>query len=184
MSRRDVITAVPTRVLREVEGQKAYVHPTVPIRNDAAKYNVLAVEKLENLMLDEIPTNLYNDLNTEIVQDIAQKKIFKQVLPIQDPAELQSGDEDPPTLILDGYVDDYSAGSEILRVAELGLNHAVVTVRIELKDASTADVLGAATITVYERGIARSGKTAVHKAAATVAAYLQQEINHARNSHS
>jgi len=174
-SRRDVITAVPTRVVREIEGEKAYVHPTVTTKPEVTKYKIVAVKKLDNLMLDEIPVSMYNYLNTEIIRDISAKKLFTQVLPIQDEVELTEGN-DPPTLVLDGFVDNYSGGSEALRIAEVGLNHAVITIRIELKDAHSSEVLAAASISVYERGIARTGKSAVHKVAESVADYVQKQV--------
>src|SRR5262249_3916409 len=138
-SRRDVITAVPTRVVREIEGEKAYVHPTVTTKPEVMKYKIVAVKKLDNLMLNEIHVSMYNYLNTEIVRDISAKKLFTEVLPVQDEVELTQNN-DPPTLLLDGYLDNYNGGSEALRIAEVGLNHAVVTVRIELKDAHSSEV--------------------------------------------
>src|SRR5262249_19037672 len=132
-------------------------------------------KKLDNLMLDEIPVSMYNYLNTEIVRDISAKKLFTEVLPIQDEVELtQNGD--PPTLLLDGYLDNYNGGSEALPISALRLNHGVVTVRIELKDAHSSEVLAAASISVYERGIARTGKSAIHKAAESIANYVQKQI--------
>jgi hypothetical protein len=183
LSRRDVITAVPTRVAREIAGERAYVHPTVTTKPEVVKYKIVAVKKLDNLMLDEIPVSMYNYLNTEIVRDISAKKLFTEVLPIQDEVELTDGNNDPPTLLLDGFVDNYNGGSEALRIAELGLNHAVVTIRIELKDAHSSEVLAAASITVYERGIARTGKSAIHKAAESVADFLQKQVAQTPKTH-
>ncbi|PWT91852.1 MAG: hypothetical protein C5B54_04535 [Acidobacteria bacterium] len=181
-SRRDVITAIPTRTFREISGQRTYVHPTVTPNPSLIEYKTIAVKKLDNLMLDEIPVAKYKELNDEILKNLSRKKLFSQVLPIQDEVELDHSTENR-VLILEGSVDDYSAGSRALRAAELGLNHAVITIRIDLKDASTQEVLGAATITVYERGVIKSGKSAVHKAAETAVDFVHKGLNNAQKAH-
>ena len=47
-----------------------------------------------------------------------------------------------PTLVIDGFVDDYDPGSLPLRVVELGFNHVAVTVRIRLRDKQSGRIIG------------------------------------------
>ena len=166
MSKRQLIESVPTQTVREIEGEKAHIHPTVSPSPELPKYKIVAVEQLDNMMLDQIPVPVYDELNKEIVDNISRSKIFNDVRIITDEAELDTPTDGTNILLLRGSVDDYNAGSRALRVAELGLNHAVVTIRVQLEDASSKQVLGAATITTYERGFTRTGNSAVHKTAA------------------
>ena len=46
------------------------------------------------------------------------------------------------TLVLEGYIDDFTPGIPKLRYIEQGNNHAILTVRIMIKDKLTARVLG------------------------------------------
>jgi len=184
MSKRQLIESIPTQTVREIEGEKAHIHPTVPPSPDLTKYKVVAVEQLDNMMLDQIPVPIYDELNKEIVDNISRSKIFSDVRIITDEAELDPPSDGTNVLLLRGSVDDYNAGSRTLRVAELGLNHAVVTIRLQLEDASTKQVLGAATITTYERGFTRTGNSAVHKTAAATAEFISQEITLAKKQHS
>lgn len=184
MSKRQVIEAIPTQTVREIEGEKAHIHPTVPPSPELPKYKIAAVEQLDNMMLDQIPVPVYDELNKEIVDGISRSKIFSEVRIITDAAELDPPSDGTNILLLCGSVDDYNAGSRALRVAELGLNHAVVTIRLQLEDASTRQVLGAATITTYERGFTRTGNSAVHKTAAAAAEFISQEITLAKKEHS
>lgn len=105
-------------------------------------------------------------------------------MPITDEAELSDGGTSSPVLLLDGFLDNYNAGSRALRLAELGLNHGVVTIRIELKDSNTHEILGSASISVYERGVFRAENSAVHKAAKSVAQFVKKKIALAQKSSS
>lgn len=134
-------------------------------------------------MLDKIPVRLYDDLNTEIVRNISGKRIFNEVFPIQDESELKGDPANSKILLLDGFVDDYDDGSRALRIAELGLNYAVVTIRVNLRDGQTMQVLAAASISVYERGTMKTGKSAVHKAAKTVADFVSKKMSPPKKSH-
>jgi hypothetical protein len=175
-STRQVIQSIPSQIFHEAAGQRAYVHPVAPPKHELVNYKIIAVQKLENLMLDEIPPHEYELLNRQIVEELSREKLFREVLPITDAAELSNGGADSPVLLFDGFLDNYNAGSRALRLAELGLNHGVVTIRIELKDSNTHELMGSASISVYERGVIRAENSAVHKAAKAAAEFVKKEI--------
>jgi hypothetical protein len=181
--KRNVINYVPTRVAREFFGEKTNVHPIVPITAEVRKYRVIAVKNLDNLMLDEIPTEMYNLLNDQIAEQITRRKIFKEVTRIETEAELPTKHDAPPTLVLDGFVDNYHAGSRGLRLAEVGLNHAVVTIRLRLRDWSSNKTVGSVSITVYERAASKSVKSAIHKVAKEAADFIQKGATVETKSH-
>jgi hypothetical protein len=175
-STRQIIQSIPEQAIHEAEGQRAYVHPVAPPKHELLKYKIIAVKQLENLMQDEIPPQEYELLNRQIVEQISHEKLFHEILPITDEAELDDSQINSPVLLLDGFIDNYNAGSRALRLAELGLNHGVVTIRVELRDSATHEILGSASISVYERGVLRGENSAVHKAAKTVAEFVKKEI--------
>jgi len=181
--KRAVINYVPTRVAREFVGQRTNVHPILPITAELRNYQILAVKSFDNLMLDEMPDRMYNDLNDQIVKEIARRKMFREVVRIEDEAELGGQNATAPTLILDGFVDNYHPGSRGLRLVELGLNHAVVTVRFQLRDRQTDEILGSASITVYERAASRTVRSAINQAAKTVAECIRKEVKGSGKRH-
>jgi hypothetical protein len=172
--RRSIINYVPTRTAREFLGERTNVHPIVPITADLRQYKVIAIKHLDNLMLDAMPVRMYDYLNGQLVKEISRRKLFNEVVRIEDEAELGPKHETPPTLVLDGFVDNYNPGSRGLRLIEMGLNHAVVTIRFQLRDRQTDAVVGSASITVYERAARKTVKSAIERATKTAAEFIKQ----------
>ena len=178
--KRQAISFLPTRIAREFTSEQTNFHTISPVRVDLRNYKVIAVKKFENLMLDDMPIGAYNLLNHQIVKEISQKKIFQEVHPFQYEEELESKESAPPTLVLAGYVDNYNPGSRGLRFAELGLNHAVVTLRFQLQDWQTQETVASASVTVYERASSKTVTTAIHRAARSVADFIRKGDSLAR----
>jgi hypothetical protein len=180
---RSVATSVPTRVFREVHGLRARAYPIIPVMDDLRLYRRVEVHPLENLMLDQIPEPTVKQLNTEIVNRVRSLNRFERITPVEETtgtaesAHNQSGPEVniadlPPELVVAGYIDDFTPGIPALRYIEKGNNHAVLTVRITLKDKQTARLLGEINITVENTRVTSNVEKMVDKAADEVASFV------------
>ena len=184
-SLRSVVTSVPSRVFREVRGLRVRSYQMVPATDDLRQYKAIEIHKLNNLMLDEIPALSVEQLNAGIVKQIRALNHFDHIAVI-DGADLsqekqanQPGDEITdavlqPTLVLEGDIDDFTPGIPKLRYIEKGNNHAILTVRIMLKDKQTALVLGQMNITVENTRITSNVERMVGKSAEEVARYVRR----------
>lgn len=184
-SLRSVATSVPPRVFREVHGLRVRSYQMMPITNDLRQYKAIEIHKLNNLMLDEIPAQSVELLNVGIVKQIRALDHFDHIAVIdgadnfQEKSANQPGDEITdavlhPTLVLEGYIDDFTPGIPKLRYIEQGNNHAVLTVRIMLKDKLTARVLGQMNITIENTRITSNVERMVGKSAEEVARYVRR----------
>ena len=68
-----------------------------------------------------------------------------------------------PTLRCNGFIDDFDPGYAWLRLAELGFNHLVVTIRLQCRDKDTRQLLGAASITARDGRVTASGRRAIDR---------------------
>jgi hypothetical protein len=184
-SLRSVATSVPSRVFREVHGLRVRSYQMTPVSNDLRKYKAIEIHKLNNLMLDEIPPQSVEHLNVGIEKQIRALNHFDYIAVIDfanDSEEKQAnqpGDEITdavlqPTLVLEGYIDDFTAGIPKLRYIEQGNNHAILTVRIILKDKLTERVLGELNITVENTRITSNVERMMSKSAEEVARYVRR----------
>jgi hypothetical protein len=80
---------------------------------------------------------------------------------------------DVPTLVLDGFIDDYDPGYVGLRLVELGLNHQVVTVRIQLQDKQTGAVVGAASVTAQDNRVVGTAKANIGRLVSRVRMFVE-----------
>jgi hypothetical protein len=184
-SLRSVATSVPSRVFREVHGLRVRSYQMTPVSNDLRKYKAIEIHKLNNLMLDDIPPQSVEHFNVGIEKQIRALNHFDYIAVIDfanDSEEKQTnqpGDEITdavlqPTLVLEGYIDDFTAGIPKLRYIEQGNNHAILTVRIMLKDKLTARVLGEMNITVENTRITSNVERMMSKSAEEVARYVRR----------
>ena len=185
---RSVATSVPTRVFREAHGLRARAYPLTPVVDDLRLYRRVEIHSLENLMLDQIPEPTVKQLNTEIVNRIRSLNRFECITPVDEAtgtaesAHSQSGPEvniaePPPELAVEGYIDDYTPGIPALRYIEKGNNHAVLTVRITLKDKQTARLLGEINITVENTRVTSNVEKMVNKVADEVASFVSRSAS-------
>ena len=188
-SLRSVATSVPSRVFREVHGLRVRSYQMTPVANDLRQYKAIEIHQINNLMLDEIPAQSVEQLNVGIVKQIGALNHFDHVAVIdgandsQEKQANQPGDEITdgvlqPTIVLEGYIDDFTPGIPKLRYIEQGNNHAILTVRIMLKDKQTARVLGQMNITVENTRITSNVERMVGKSAEEVARYVRRSATH------
>lgn len=180
---RSVATSVPSRIFREAHGLRARSYQITPVVDDLSIYRRIEIHPLENLMLDQIPEPTVRQLNTEIINRTRSLNRFERITQVDETAGLaesalnQSGDkvniaQSQPELVVEGYIDDYTQGIPALRYIEQGNNHAILTVRIALKDKQTARLLGEINITVENTRVTSNVERMVDKAADEVAAFV------------
>jgi hypothetical protein len=169
----------------------------MPVTNDLRQYKAIEIHKLNNLMLDEIEAQSVEQLNVGIVKQIRTLNHFDHIAVIdgandsQEKQANQPGDEITdavlqPTLVLEGHIDDFTPGIPKLRYIEQGNNHAILTVRIMLKDKQTTSVLGQMNITVENTRITSNVERMVGKSAEEVARYVRRSatlLNETKEAH-
>ncbi|HTG18362.1 MAG TPA: hypothetical protein VK747_24180 [Blastocatellia bacterium] len=186
---RGVVTSVPPRIFREVHGLRVRSYQIEPVSEDLRGYKVIEVHQLENLMLDQIPESSVQQLNLEITKGLRSLKNFELITDASDSqspqrdATNQSGvdvavDRSRSVLVLDGYIDDYTPGIPKLRYIEQGNNHAVLTVRIQLKDKQTTRVLGEINITVENTRVTSNVERMVEKTGKEVVSFVDRSTSH------
>jgi len=160
-----------------------------PVTNDLRQYKAIEIHKLNNLMIDEIPARSVEQLNVGIVKQIRALNYFDHIAVIDGANDSQEKQADQPgeeitdamlqpTLVLEGYIDDFTPGIPKLRYIEQGNNHAILTVRIMVIDKLTARVLGRMNITVENTRITSNVERMVGKSAEEVARYVRRSAAH------
>jgi hypothetical protein len=186
---RGVVTSVPPRIFREVHGLRVRSYQIKPVSEDLRGYKAIEVHQLENLMLDQIPESSVRQLNLEITRGLRSLKNFEL---ITDASHSQSPQRDATNqsavnvavdrprsvLVLDGYIDDYTPGIPKLRYIEQGNNHAVLTIRIQLKDKQTTRVLGEINITVENTRVTSNVERMVEKTGKEVVSFVDRSTSH------
>jgi len=186
---RGVVTSVPPRIFREVHGLRVRSYQINPVTEDLRGYKAIEVHQLENLMLDQIPQSSVNQLNLEIAKGLRSLKNFELITDASDSQSPQRDatnqsavdvavDRSRSVLVLDGYIDDYTPGIPKLRYIEQGNNHAVLTVRIQLKDKQTTRVLAEINITVENTRITSNVARMVEKTGKEVVSFVDRSTSH------
>jgi hypothetical protein len=182
---RGVVTSVPPRIFREVHGLRVRSYQITPVSEDLRGYKAIEVHQLENLMLDQIPDSSVQQLNLEITKGLRSLKNFELITDASDSQSPQRDatnqsavdvavDRSRSVLVLDGYIDDYTPGIPKLRYIEQGNNHAVLTVRIQLKDKQATRALGEINITVENTRITSNVERMVEKTAKEVVRFVDR----------
>jgi hypothetical protein len=180
---RSVATSVPSRIFREAHGLRVRSYQITPVIGDLRLYRRIEIHPLENLMLDQVPEPTIRQLNAEIINRTRSLNRFERITQVDEATGLmesalnQSGPkgdiaQSQPELVVEGRIDDYTPGIPALRYIEQGNNHAILTVRIALKDKQTARLLGEINITVENTRVTSNVERMVSKAADEVASFV------------
>src|SRR5262249_19837487 len=100
--------------------------------------------------LDKLPPETERYLNQKLFDAFRSLKPAALVVRQRDEASPENDPATEPTLLLEGQIDDFHPGYRGLRILELGYNHISTTVRFQLWDQQTGELLGSASITVHE----------------------------------
>ena len=180
---RSITTSIPSRIFREVHGLRVRSYQITPLSDDLRQYHRAEIRPLENLMLNEVPESVVKQLHAEIINRIRSGNRFERIAQVVEPtdptarviSESGSGvhdDDSTRELVVAGYMDDYTPGIPALRYIEQGNNHAVLTLRIALKDKLTGRILGEKNITVENTRVTSNVERMVIKAAKEVARFV------------
>ena len=186
---RSVVTSVPPRIFREVHGLRVRSYQISQVTDDLRRYRAIEIRPLENLMLDQIPESSVAQLNTQIARGLQALKNFDRATKVDESVNLKGdpidqslpdvrADVSQPELILEGQIDDYTPGIPKLRYIEQGNNHAILTVRIRLKDKQSAKILGEINITVENTRITSNVERMVEKTADEVVSFVERSTTH------
>jgi len=186
---RNVVTSAPPRIFREVHGLRVRSYQISPVTDDLRRYRAIEIRPLENLMLDQIPESSVAQLNTQIARGLQALKNFDRATNVDESVNIKGdpidrslpnvrADVSQPELILEGQIDDYTPGIPKLRYIEQGNNHAILTVRIRLKDKQTVRVLGEINITVENTRITSNVERMVEKTADEVVSFVERSTTH------
>ena len=157
-----------TRSVREVTGAKTRLHVVMPLRSSLRHYRAIEVVPLADLIGERIPPAMETYLNERLMKALSGLPSSPSIA--QSPIDSRAG---MPTLVVDGFVDDYDAGSRPLRLVELGFNHVAVTVRVRLRDEQSGQLLGAASVTAEDDRASGTTRAAIDHAIARVRAFVE-----------
>ena len=166
---------VVTRAIRYATGARTRFHAIVPLGASLTRYRAIEVRRLESLLPGRIPPNMERYLDDRITAELAAVISSPRVVQVTD--DIPAGDiveplPSAPTLIVDGFVDDYDPGSVPLRLVELGFNHVAVTVRVRLRDKDSGEVVGAASITAEDNRATGTTRSAINRVAKRIRAFV------------
>ena len=166
-----------SRGVRLVTGARTQVHTIAAVTAPLSAYQVIEMRPLESLLPGRLPSDLERYLNDRLAQQLHQLPSYPVVERVDpDPWSVTPEERrvsSVPTLIFEGVIDDYDPGYVGLRLAELGFNHFVLTVRFECRDKDTGRIVAAASVTAQDdRAIAR-GRPIVDRLAGHVRHFIE-----------
>ena len=165
-----------TRGVREFTGAPTRVHVIAPVSTSLRSYRIIEVHELDNMLPGRVPAQIERGLNSALDRQLRELPSSPRIVH-PDPAMTSEQSVEPaapgvPTLVVDGAIDDFDQGYAWLRLAELGFNHMVATVRIRLSDKRTGRTLGAVSVTAQDdRVTATSGRT-IRRLAARIGRFV------------
>jgi hypothetical protein len=171
---------VATRTIRHFTGNPTRFHSIVPLTASLKRYRVVEVTPLQNLLDSAIPAATKQYIDQRVVDRLRSLPAAPHVIvltehPLGIDADAPAAAPVPgaPTLRVDGFIDDFDAGSLPLRLAELGFNHVAVTVRIRLRDKATSQIIGAASFTAQDDRITASTTAAINHVASRIGDFVE-----------
>ncbi len=168
---------VVTRGIRLMTGGPTRVHTLVPITTPLRQYRVIEVHWLDNLLPGRVPSDLEQYLNDQLAGQLLHLPSSPTVVRLDPnlPPEIAAPPEPPdtPLLAFEGFIDDYDPGYFGLRLAEVGFNHMVVTVRVDLRDMRTGRVVGAASVTAQDDRATATARTTIRRLARHVHQFVE-----------
>jgi hypothetical protein len=161
-------TYAVTRSVREVTGAKTRLHIVVPLGSSLRRYRVIELTPMADLIGDRIPPPMERYLNQRLTE--AFTGLPSSPTTVQGPVDSEAGG---PALVVDGFLDDYDAGSRSLRVMELGFNHVAVTIRVRLRDKESGQLLGVASVTAEDDRASGTTRAAIDHATGRIRAFVE-----------
>jgi hypothetical protein len=136
---------VATRALRQFTGAPTRFHMLTPLHESLKTFRTIEVKPLENLVGNHLPAPMERYLNERVMHELQSLKSTPKVEAYDESAPLQES-----ALVFEGFIDDYDPGYVGLRLLEFGFNHIAVTVRFQLRDKKSGEIVGAASVTAQD----------------------------------
>jgi hypothetical protein len=163
-----------SRGVRYATGVQTRVHVITPVTASVRDYRVIEVQSLENLLPGHVPPHVEAFVNARILEELRLLSSSPYVLGPDDQQTEAAIPAAPvvPTLLVDGFIDDFDPGIAALRLAELGFNHIALTVRVRLRDKETGQVLGAASVTAQDNRVTATSTATVRRLARRLRSFI------------
>ena len=166
-----------SRGVRLLTGARTQVHAVIPVSSPLAAYRVIEMPRLENLLPGRMPSELEHYLNDRLAQQLHLLPSSPTIARLDDRLpSVQSPESDTPkvpTLVFEGFIDDYDPGYVGLRLVELGFNHFVLTVRFQFKDKQTGHIVCAASVTAQDDRATATARSAMDRLAQHVRTFME-----------
>jgi hypothetical protein len=162
-------TYLVTRGINHFTGKPTRFHSIVPLSGALDRYRQVEVKPLENLLLGQIPPQMEVYLNQQIFSQLHSVKSKPEIVTLDE----TQPDPGKPSLVLEGYIDDYDPGYIGLRFVELGFNHVAVTVRFQLRDRQSGQIVAAASVTAQDDRVTATPRGAIN----TIARRIRDFVN-------
>ena len=167
---------VVTRSIRYATGVRTRFHPITPLASSLKAYRVIEMKPLDNLLPGHVPPRMEEYLDQQIMNALqglaSSPTVVRSAEDDIREADVTGANGSIPTLVVEGYLDDYDPGSVPLRVVELGFNHVAVTVRLRLRDKQSGQILGAASITTEDNRATGTTKAAIDHLAKRIRTFV------------
>lgn len=161
------------RAVQYAVGAPIRLHIVTPLDSSLRRYRVIEIA-MNDLLPRELGGPVERELSTRLTAVLRKVSTSPAVMLQAAPAASLTATPHAPVLILDGIIDDYETGSPTLRAADLGFNHAAVTVRFQLRDKDSGRVLGAASITAQDGRPVGGARAAMNHLVHRVGAFVDQ----------
>ena len=171
----------PYVVIRGTEfviGARTRLHVIKPIAASLKAYRVLEIRPVENLLPGTVPSSTEEYFNGRLMREFAALKSLRP------PPTIVSLDGDAnaavasvplaSTLVLQTILDDYEPGNVALRAADMGFNHVAVTLRIQLRDKKSGEIVAAASLTAQDNRPTGTAKGALNRLAKSILAFVRR----------
>jgi hypothetical protein len=146
--------------VRLFTGAPTRFHLVVPLHESLKAFRAIEMKPLENLVGNHLPPPMERYLNERVMQELQSLKSAPKVEAYGESAPPQES-----ALVFEGFIDDYDPGYVGLRLLEFGFNHIAITVRFQLRDRKTGEIVGAASITSQDDRATATTKGAVDRLA-------------------
>ena len=163
-----------SRGVRYATGVRTQVHVITPVTASLRGYRLIEVQSLENLLPGHVPPHIEAYVNARILEELRSLSSSPNVVGPDDQKTEAAVPAAPvfPTLLVDGFIDDFDPGIAALRLAELGFNHIALTVRLRLRDKETGQVLGAASVTAQDNRITATSTATARRLARRLRTFM------------
>jgi hypothetical protein len=164
-----------TRTARHFTGVTTRVHVISPLVASLREYRVIELSPVANLLPAHAPAAVSRDLDARLERALGSMPTGPRVDRMSADVPSSGADrvESEPAVVIDAALDDFDAGSRVLRVFEVGFNHVAVTVRVQASRRDNGDVLGAISVTAQDDRESGSTSAAMDRVVRAIGSWVK-----------